>query len=216
MSGFFSAEGKFFSITSRIIDMAGITLLWIIGCIPIITILTSTSSMYHTTVKCIRYERGKVFEEFKEAYKKNLRQGIPLTVLYGILGAVIGFIDYHVFSIMQSRSGAAFILAFGMLIVTVLYLINVLWLIPVFSRFTNTFKKIIQLNYVIAVRNIIRSIPIFLILIISVILVLASFPLVIVFPSLAMLMISYLSEPGLHKYMPKQEENNGDWRYGFK
>ncbi|MBS6766004.1 MAG: YesL family protein [Clostridium sp.] len=216
MSGFFSAEGKFFSITSRIIDMVGITFLWIIGCIPIVTILTSTSSMYHTTVKCIRYERGKVFEEFKEAYKKNFKQGVPLTVLYGIIGAVIGFIDYRVFAIMQSRTTAAFILAFGMLILTVLYLINVLWLIPVFSRFTNTFGKIIQLNYVIAVRNIIRCIPMLLILIISVILILASFPLVIIFPSLAMLLISYLSEPGLHKYMPKQEEDNGDWRYGFK
>lgn len=216
MSGFFSAEGKFFSITSRIIDMVGITFLWIIGCIPIVTILTSTSSMYHTTVKCIRYERGKVFEEFKEAYKKNLKQGVPLTVLYGIIGAVIGFIDYRVFAIMQSRTTAAFILAFGMLILTVLFLINVLWLIPVFSRFTNTFGKIIQLNYVIAVRNIIRCIPMILILIISVILILASFPLVIIFPSLAMLLISYFSEPGIHKYMPKQEEDNGDWRYGFK
>ena len=117
---------------------------------------------------------------------------------------------------MQSRTSAAFILAFGMLIVTVIYLMNVLWLIPVFSRFTNTFGKIMQLNYAIAVRQIIRSIPMFLILIVSVILVLASFPLVIVFPSLAMLLISYLSEPGLHKYMPKQEEDNGDWRYGFK
>ena len=216
MSGFFSAEGKFFSITSRIIDMIFITLLWIIGCIPIVTILTSTSSMYHTTVKCIRYDRGKVFEEFKEAYKKNLKQGILLTIVYGIVGTVIGFIDYRVFGLMQSRTSAAFILAFGMLIVTVLYLMNVLWLIPVFSRFTNTFGKIMQLNYAIAVRQIIRSIPMFLILIVAVILVLASFPLVIVFPSLAMLLISYLSEPGLHKYMPKQEEDNGDWRYGFK
>ena len=172
--------------------------------------------MYHTTVKCIRYDRGKVFEEFKEAYKKNLKQGILLTIVFGIAGTVIGLIDYRVFGLMQSRTSAAFILAFGMLIVTVIYLMNVLWLIPVFSRFTNTFGKIMQLNYAIAVRRIIRSIPMFLILIVSVILVLASFPLVIVFPSLAMLLISYLSEPGLHKYMPKQEEDNGDWRYGFK
>ena len=142
MSGFFSAEGKFFSITSRIIDMIFLTILWIIGCIPIVTILTSTSSMYHTTVKCIRYDRGKVLEEFKEAYKKNLKQGILLTIVYGIAGTVIGLIDYRVFGLMQSRTSAAFILAFGMLIVTVIYLMNVLWLIPVFSRFTNTFGKL--------------------------------------------------------------------------
>lgn len=216
MSGFFSAEGKFFSITSRIVDMIVITLLWIVGCIPIVTILTSTASLYHTTVKCIRYERGKVFEEFKEAYIKNLKQGIQLTVCYGIVGCVIGFIDYRVFALMESRAGAAFILAVGMLILTVLYLMNVLWLIPVFSRFANTFGKIIQLNFVIATRYMIRSIPMFLTIIVSVILVLASFPLVIVFPSLAMLLISYLAEKGLHRYMPKQEEDNGDWRYGFK
>ena len=216
MGGFFSVEGKFYSITSRIVDMVIITVMWIIGCIPIVTILTSTSSMYHATVKCIRYDRGRALTEFIEAYKKNLRQGIPLTVFYGAIGVVIGLIDYRVFAVMQSRTGAAFILAFGMAAVTVLYLLNVLWLVPVFSRFTNTFGGIIQLNYVIAVKHVIRSIPMLMVLIIAVILVLASFPLVILFPSLAMLLISYLSEPGLHKYMPKQEEDNGDWRYGFK
>ena len=216
MGGFFSVEGKFYSITSRIVDMVIITVMWIIGCIPIVTILTSTSSMYHATVKCIRYYRGRALTEFIEAYKKNLRQGIPLTVFYGAIGAMIGLIDYRVFAVMQSRTGVAFILAFGMAAVTVLYLLNVLWLVPVFSRFTNTFGGIIQLNYVIAAKHVIRSIPMLMVLIIAVILVLASFPLVILFPSLAMLLISYLSEPGLHKYMPKQEEDNGDWRYGFK
>lgn len=216
MSRFFSAEGKFYSVTSRMIDMVIITILWIIGCIPVVTILTSTSSMYHTTVKCIRYERGKVLEEFKEAYIKNLKQGILLTIFYGVTGGVIGLIDYRIFAVSKGRTNAAFILAVGMLIVTVLYLINVFWLIPVFSRFSNTFGKTIQLNYVIAARYIIRSIPMILVIIVSVILVLASFPLVVIFPSLAMLMISYISEPGLHKYMPKQEEDNGDWRYGFK
>ena len=43
-----------------------------------------------------------------------------------------------------------------------------------------------------------------------------SFPLAILFPALAMLAISYLAEPALHRYMPKQTEDNGDWRYGFK
>lgn len=216
MGGIFSVEGKFYSVTSRMVDMVVITLMWIIGCIPIVTILTSTSSLYHTTVKCIRYERGKAFEEFRDAYKKNLKQGIPLTLFYGGIGAVIGLVDYQVLVLMQSRTRAAFVLAVCTLLVTALYLMNVLWLIPVFSRFSNTFGKIIRLNYVIATRYIIRSIPVFLILIVSVILVLASFPLVVIFPSLVMLLSSYFMEPGLHKYMPKQEEDNGDWRYGFK
>ena len=216
VSRIFSVEGKFYSVTSKMADMVVITLLWLVGCIPIITILTSTSSMYHTTVKCVRYERGKAFEEFKEAYKKNLKPGISLTIFYGMIGVAVGFADYRVFGLMQGRTAGGFIMAVVLLVVTALYLMNVLGLIPVFSRFSNTFGKTIQLNYVIAARNIIRSLPMFLVIIAAVILVLASFPLVIIFPSLAMFLISYLSEPGLHKYMPKQEEDNGDWRYGFR
>lgn len=216
MGGIFSVEGKFFSVTSRILDMVVITLMWVVGCIPIVTILTSTSSLYHTTVKCIRYDRGKAYTDFIEAYKKNLKQGIPLTILFGIIGAVIGWLDYRVFFLSQSRTSTVFVFAVGMLIVTILYLLNVLWIVPVFSRFSNTFGKILQLNYVISTRNIIRSIPMFLVIIAAVIFILASNPLIFIFPSLVMLINSYLFEPGLHKYMPKQEEDNGDWRYGFK
>lgn len=216
MGGIFSVDGKFYHVTSKMVDMVVITLLWIVGCLPIVTILTSTATMYHTTVKCIRYDRGKVFEEFKDAYKKNLKQGVGLTVFYGVIGAVIGYLDYQVFIMTQSRTSAVFILAVGMLIFTVIYLLNVLWIVPVFSRFSNTFGKILQLNYVIATRYLVRSIPMFLIIIAAVILMLASNPLIVIFPSLVMLVNSYLAEPGLHRYMPAQEEDNGDWRYGFK
>lgn len=216
MRGLFSVEGQLFTVTSKIVDMVFITILWLVGCIPVVTILTSTASMYHTTVKCIRYDRGKVFEEFKEAYKKNLKQGIALTVLYGIIGIVIGTGDYYVFHLMTSRSATAFILLVGILIWTFLYLINVLWLIPVFSRFSNTFGNILRLNYVVSTKHLPRSILIILIVFVSVLLVIVSVPLVIIVPALAMLVISYLSEPGLHKYMPEQNEDNGDWRYGYK
>lgn len=216
MGGIFSVEGKVFTVTSKMVDMVVITLMWILGCIPIITIFTSTSSLYHTTVKCIRYDRGKAYEEFIDAYKKNLKQGISLTILYGLIGMIIGWLDYKVFFLSQSRTSIVFILAVGMLMLTVLYLLNVLWIVPVFSRFSNTLGNILKLNYVISTRYLIRSIPMMAVIVTAVIMMQASIPLVIIFPSLVMLINSYISEPGLHKYMPKQEEDNGDWRYGFK
>ncbi len=53
MKGFFSVEGAFFTVTGKICDMVVITVLWAVGCIPVVTFFTSTASMYHTTVKCI-------------------------------------------------------------------------------------------------------------------------------------------------------------------
>lgn len=216
MGRFFSVEGKFYTVCSKIVDMVILTLMWAVGCIPIVTILTSTSSMYHTTVKCIRYERGKVWEEFMDAYKKNLKQGVGLTVLFGVIGAAIGYGDYYVFAVAEGRSYPSYLLAMAMLVLSVLYLLNVIWLVPVFSRFSDTFGRILRLNYVIAVRNLLRSIPMFLIFLAAVILTFASVLLIIISPSLVLLLHSYLAEPAMRKFMPKVEDDNGDWRYGFR
>ena len=216
MRGLFSVEGIFFSVCSKIVDLVIITFMWAVGCVPIVTILTSTASMYHAAVKCVRYDRGKASRDFIEAYKKDLKQGIELTVLYGLTGTVIGFADYRMVFLAQSKMGAGLLFSMFMFILTCLYLLNLLWIVPVFSRFSNTLGNIIRLNFVISCRNIVRSIPMFVIILMLVVLVAASVPLVILIPSLILLLISYLAEPALHKFMPKQEEDNGDWRYGYK
>lgn len=216
LKGLFSADGKFYAITSKIVDLVIVTLLWIVGCLPVVTLLTSTASMYHTVVKCIRYDRGSVFGEFKEAYRKNLRQGIGLTVLYGTAGALIAFADYHVFVVSVDRSDMIFVLGAVLLILSAVYLLNVLWLVPVFSRFSDTFGKIIKLNYVIAMRHLVRSVAMLLVVAAAAVLVLASNESLIILPAVVLLINSYLSETALRRYMPRQEEDNGDWRYGFQ
>lgn len=201
---------------SKIVDLFLLSVFWIIGCLPVVTLLTSTASMYHTVVKCVRYDRGSVFREFMEAYKKNLKQGIGLTILYGALGALIGIVDYQVFVMSVDRTILLFAAAFGMVLLSVLWLLNVLWLVPVFSRFLNSLGNIIKLNYVVAGRHLLRSIPILAVVAVSAVLTLAVNELILILPALVMLVNSYLAEPALRKYMPAQEEDNGDWRYGFQ
>ena len=40
------------NLLMKLTDLAGLTFLWIIGCIPIVTLFTSTAAMYHTVVTC--------------------------------------------------------------------------------------------------------------------------------------------------------------------
>lgn len=192
-----------------------LSFLWLVGCLGVVTILTSTASMYQTVVKCVRYERGGVFAEFWDAYKKNLRQGVVLTLAFGAVGALLGWGDYQVFFVLQSRSAEMFTLTLGLTILSIVYLLNVIWLVPVFSRFSNSFWNIIRLNYVIAMKNLLRSIPIVLILAAMVIVFLAVNVSILLLPALAALGNSFFSEPALHRFMPPQEEE-GDWRYGDK
>ena len=216
MKGFFSIDGKFYAVMTKIADLLFVALLWIVGCLPVATVLTSTASMYYVVVKCIRYDRGRVWPEFWEAYRNNLRQGIGLTLLFGGIGAVIGFLDYYIFVLSSNRSGAFFILVIAALIISAVYVMNALWIAPVFSRFSNTLGNLLKLNYVIAMKNLLRSIPLVLLALVGIVLILFFYEMVFVLPSLIFLIQSFLVEPALRKYMPPREEEIEDWRYGFR
>ena len=215
MKSFFSIDGKFYAVMTKIADLLFVALLWIVGCLPVVTVLTSTASMYYVVVKCIRYDCGRVWPEFWEAYRNNLRQGIGLTLLFGGIGAAIGFLDYYIFVLSSNRSGAFFVLLIAALILSAVYVMNALWIVPVFSRFSNTLGNLLKLNYVIAMKNLLKSIPLVLLALVGIILILAFYEMVFVLPSLILLMQSFLVEPALRQYMPKREEENEDWRYGF-
>ena len=215
MEKFFAVDGKFYTFMSKVVDIGFVSLLWLVGCLPVITIVTSTASMYQTVVKCIRYEQGRVFEVFKDAYIKNLRQGMALTAFYSLLGVLIGLGDYYIVALSKNASMLSLIFAVGLLMLSFLYILNVLWVAPVFSRFENSFGNTLKLVYVVALRNFLKSIPLILMVTGGTVVFLAWNELFIAIPGLLALGASFLIEPSLHRFMPPQEEDNGDWRYGF-
>ena len=216
MRSFFSMDGKFYTVMTQIADLLFVSILWIVGCLPIVTAITSTASMYYVIVKCIRFDCGRVWPEFWEAYRNNLRQGIALTILFGGIGAGIGYLGYRVFVLSVNRSGLLFFLAISTLVISLLYVLNAIWIVPVLSRFSKSFGNLIKLNYVIAMRNFIRSLPMILVVVVALVVILAIPEMMFIVPSLVLLMHSFFVEPALRRFMPKQEEDNGDWHYGFR
>ena len=51
MNSMFGPETKFFKVTNQIGNILLVSVLWLIGCIPVITIGTSTIAMYYAMVK---------------------------------------------------------------------------------------------------------------------------------------------------------------------
>ena len=64
MNSMFGPETKFFKVTNQIGNILLVSVLWLIGCIPVITIGTSTIAMYYAMVKAVRCEEGYVTKEF--------------------------------------------------------------------------------------------------------------------------------------------------------
>ena len=69
----------------KLADLILLNLLFIICCIPIVTIGASITAMYYVTLKMVRNEESYLFRSFFKSFKQNLKQS---TVIWLILLAV--------------------------------------------------------------------------------------------------------------------------------
>lgn len=178
-------------------DLIGITLLWLVGCIPVVTIVGATAAMYETVLRCVREENGGILETFKAAYLKNLKPGIGLTLLYGVTFALLGFGNYFVFGVNEAKSSEMAILALSTVIVSVFVAMTFLWIAPILSRRTDTVGKIMKSAYEFTKKDLVKSLLMLWIAFAVLLGIRLFLPLAVILPAAGALWISHLSEKSL-------------------
>lgn len=77
----FNPENLFFRMLSKGVDLVGLSLLWVLLCVPLVTAGPATAALYYTVVKVFRHGRDDAFTTYLKAFRDNLKQGIPVTLL---------------------------------------------------------------------------------------------------------------------------------------
>ena len=85
MSNFFSLENPVMSGLFKVMNCILLALLWLICCIPLITIGASTTALYAAVQKTIKHDRGYVTQEFFKSFTANFKQA---TIIWLGLAAV--------------------------------------------------------------------------------------------------------------------------------
>ena len=79
--GFFKVDSPFYEFLRRFVDVIKLNFLWLIFCLPIVTIGASTVAVFSVTLKMVEDKEGYVGRDFIKAFKANIRQGIPLGLI---------------------------------------------------------------------------------------------------------------------------------------
>ena len=93
--GFFDYGGRLWSWCQSLLALILTNLLFLAGCIPVITIGTSLLALTEISIDRVRYggEAFPAFKDFWQAFRRHLGRGILLTVaLLLVFGAL--FLDY--------------------------------------------------------------------------------------------------------------------------
>lgn len=132
----FNPENGLFRTVDRIADTVGLSVLWLVCSLPLVTIGPATAALYYSAVKCVRRGEGHTYGNFFRAFRENLRAGaITSLVLLPVLLLLLWGRDIC-FTAARSGSQAAAVLWVAYSVVMVIPL-GVLWYaFPLLSRFT--------------------------------------------------------------------------------
>ena len=199
---FLNPDNALMITMTQITDCIFLSLFWLIGCIPVVTMGASFAALYDATYRGFRQGEKHSWGRFLQVYRDNWKASILPTLVFllgsSLLGktlialwnsAAAGNLPWMVFS------GAAFV---GILVLGILSI-----LFPVLSRFDNSFLGLLKNTVFLAMANLPRTLALGFLNAMTVMLC-AVFVIPLFFlPSLAALMGSLLIEPMFKPYMPE-------------
>lgn len=84
-------------------DLIILNLLFLLCCIPIVTIGPAITAMYYVTMKMVRNEEAYIARSFFKSFKENFKQGLGIWLIALVL-IILEFMDF----IIMNSSAAAF------------------------------------------------------------------------------------------------------------
>lgn len=163
----FSTEGKLAGFLNRIGDLIWLNILTLICCIPIVTIGASIAAMLQLTMKMVKNEEGVITSSYFRAFRENFRQATAIWLIGGGISLflymdiwLLGKVQY---SFVQTYKIILFVLLLFVLMFT-------FFALAVSARFENTLKNTIKNGVLFCAIHIFKSILMFGVMLIPVIL----------------------------------------------
>lgn len=144
----FRTDSLFSDIMTLVFNLMLLNILWLLCCIPVITIGASTTALYYMMFKILDGEDYSIIKGFLRSLRENFRESVPMTLLLVGLSALLVF-NLHYFGTI-SHTGFSGV-GYGVcLVVLVLMISEFSYAFPLLSYFENTVKGTLTNAYKMA------------------------------------------------------------------
>jgi uncharacterized membrane protein YesL len=126
--------------------LTGLNLLWLLCCIPIVTMGPSTAAMYYAANQ-MRLGDNHFFRNFKAGWKKHWKQALPVGILFVIL-IVVFYFGYA--AISQNDIPCSKVILFIALLCAITLVMTMLWEFPIMINFSGSFLDLIFNAFIFA------------------------------------------------------------------
>lgn len=143
----FSIDGKLYEVISKLTDLVILNILYIICCVPIVTIGAATTALYGITKKMANHSEGYIIRSYFKLFKENFKQSTIIWLILFVIG-LIPVIDLYIINNMPKGMGPT-VLRGGAILAIVLVLMVFFYAMALQSTFENTVKNTIKNAFII-------------------------------------------------------------------
>lgn len=150
MGQFFNMDNKFFTFMGRVADLIILNLVFIVCCIPIVTIGASCTAMHYVTLKMVRNEESYIIRSFFKSFKENFKQATVINLIMLVAGVML-VLDVNIVKGMDgtvSKVLHCIFIAFAFL-----YMLIFIYIYPVLAKFYNSIRNTFVNAFLMSIRH---------------------------------------------------------------
>ena len=206
MGKFFNPEKGIWGWLSTLVDVAGLSLLWMLLCLPVVTAVPATAALYYAVVKCVRRRESGAFRAYLRAFRDNLKTGL-LTGLILLPAAALLLAVHHIARWYGIRAGGVLYLLYVAQYFALMIPAGVLcWLFPLLGRFEYGVRDLFRTAFQLTVAHLPSTVVLVLLTAQSAVFCAVYWWPVLFLPAAAMLLASLFTERIFGKYAPELAE----------
>ncbi len=200
----FNPESPLMVTMSQVTDCIFLSLFYVVGCFPVITVGASTAALYDAVYHGFRKGDKHSWQRFLRSFRKNLKGSLLPALLYLAVfaGTVWGTIQLWNGAVYGTVSWAVFAAgAFAALVVV--GILSVMF--PLLSRFETGFVQLLRNTVFLALANLPRTLCLAVVNTAAILLCIRLVAPLFILPALSTLITTLFLEPMFKPFMPEEE-----------
>lgn len=146
---------------SRVADLIILNVVFIVCCIPIVTIGASVTAMNYVTMKMARNEESYIVKSFFKSFRENFKQATIIWLILLVAGLLLGM-DFRIVQQVES-TGLLKVVTYGLYMVALIYAMVLSYIFPLLAKFDNTIKNTFKNAMLMSIRHLPFTIVILLV-----------------------------------------------------
>ena len=185
------------------VDVCGLSIVWIFLCLPVVTIGPATAALYYTVVKCVRGRESGAFGYYFRSFMSGFKTGL-LATLAVLPAALLLWMGHDVVRWYGTNlGGAAYILYVAYYFALIVPGGVLCWLFPLLGRFEYSLKDLFRTALQLSIAHLPSTVVVVLLTAQTAVFCLERWWPVLFMPSVAMLLVSLFTERIFAKYAPE-------------